>query len=433
MGTTAIIRFLTILHVCFILVWALAGFLYYIRDIYGPTLKFTHQVGKEHNLDYCGPTTDNFDDLVVSISHTEDQAADQTKTHGMAIVPEVLSKDTADDLRNYILKANHEIESTFVLNRRNRFHIMPTHEEPTIQAALKEIASHAVLKPLIDNVIGPQSSLVAFSVITNLFGAQDQEWHYDTATSYANYPADFVPEYTLAIPLQNTTKEMGATGFCPGTHVCSWPDFDWDTLEDNYEKENIKGYSDFDAWARYHMPCNLTAAVNAGDALLYNADLYHRGAGHKDRNAQERVVIFLTFAGSRRNDNDSRSLPLGTVHSLDWRSWGHTIDDFLTVDTKPWRIWHIFGLFSPCKQHGVRPWTVQDYFFMIFKHRNEAMHMISADFDLEYFTDLVEEFYWNAGVATVLYVVIAPFIWMAIVLRLWNQIQRQQTGKVKQL
>jgi hypothetical protein len=428
---TIMIRLLTIVHICFVLLWIVTGLLYYIHDVYGPTLKFPNKVGKDHNLEDCGPTTDNFDDLIVSSSLTHEQAAEQTQTHGSAIVREVLSTDTAFHLRNYILKANHEIESTFVLNRRNRFHIMPTHKEPTIQAAFKEIASHQVLKPLIDNVVGPRSSLVAFSVITNLYGAKDQEWHYDTATSHANYPAYFVPEYTLAIPLQDTTKEMGATGICPGTHKCSWPDFDWETLEELYENDEYTSHPDFDTWSRYNMPCNLTAAVNSGDGLLYSADLYHRGAGHKDADAPERVVIFLTFGGSRRHTNDERSLPLGTVHSLDWRSWGHTIDDFLTVDTKPWRLWHVFGLFAPCKQHGVRPWTVQDYFLMIFKHKNEAMHMISADFDLEYFTEVVDKLYWKVAMATVVYVSIAPLVWMVLFRRLWNPNQRQNP-KIKQ-
>eukprot|EP00980_Cylindrotheca_fusiformis_P018631 scaffold6189_cov101-Cylindrotheca_fusiformis.AAC.6 len=424
--TPIAICLLILLHAGFVLVWSIGGFLYYIRDVYGPTLKFPYQVGKDNTLNYCGPTTDNLEDLIVHSSLSKEEASDLAKTHGMAIIPRVLSMNTTSSLRNYILKTNLEVESTYVLHEENRFHIMPTHTEPAIQAALKEIASHPVFKPLIDDILGPQSSLVAFSVITNLFGAQDQEWHYDTATSHANYPDEFVPEYTLAIPLQDTTKEMGATGICPGTHVCSWPDLDWNMMEALYEEDSQgkeDDFPDFDTWSAYNLPCELTASVKAGDGLLYNADSYHRGAGHKDATAPERVVMFLTFAASRQDPGDTRSLPLGTVHSLHWRSWGHTIDDFLTVDTDPWRIWHIFGWFSPCKENGVRPWTVQDYFLMIFKHRNEAMHMISADFDQVYFSTLVDDYVWNAGIATAVYLAIAPFMWLAMILQMWKSTQ----------
>ncbi|CAJ1954831.1 unnamed protein product [Cylindrotheca closterium] len=425
---------LIVLHLCFVLLWSACGYLVYIRDVAGPQLHFPYKASKESTLEYCGPTTDNFEDLIVSEDMGLDKAEEQTDEHGLAVVRNILSGKTASNLRDYILRANHKIESTFVLSGQNRYHIMPTHEEPAIQAALKEIGTHPVMKPLIDRMLGPKSSLVAFSVITNLYGAQDQIWHYDTGTSHASYPDYFVPEYTLAIPLQDTTKEMGATGICPGTHKCSWPDVDWEDLEEEYNSDpTAQGvYGSFDQWTRYHLPCDLAVNVTAGDGMLYNADVYHRGSGHKDPNAPERVVAFLTFAGSRQSPQDHRSLPLGTVHSLDWRSWGHTIDDFATVDTKPWRLWHPFGLFNPCRAHGIRPWTVLDYFFMIFRHSNEAMHMISADFDEEYFEELVYDTIWQVSCASIVYLGIVPFIWIWLFLQLSRKVQRLQVVKIKQ-
>lgn len=41
-----------------------------------------------------------------------------------AIVEDILSPETAARLREYILKANHEIENTYVHEQENRYRIM---------------------------------------------------------------------------------------------------------------------------------------------------------------------------------------------------------------------------------------------------------------------------------------------------------------------
>ena len=44
--------------------------------------------------------------------------------------------------------------------------------------------------------------------------------------SSLQYARSFTPSYSIFIVLQNTTKEIGATGVCPGSHVCAVnPDF----------------------------------------------------------------------------------------------------------------------------------------------------------------------------------------------------------------
>jgi ectoine hydroxylase-related dioxygenase (phytanoyl-CoA dioxygenase family) len=53
--------------------------------------------------------------------------------------------------------------------------------------------------------------------MTSEYGATDQHFHADVQIPKAVYPDLIVPEYTLAIALQDVTKEMGSTGLCPGT------------------------------------------------------------------------------------------------------------------------------------------------------------------------------------------------------------------------
>jgi hypothetical protein len=203
-----------LLHLSLGVLFCSTAGLYYIREYYGPTLLFDPPeiaawVGKES----CGPSTENLEDIQISASFSRDQAIDVMMEHGAGIVENVLTKETADDLRNYILKANNQSAAYFVLSPANRYQIAPNVNIPIMQQALKEIAQHPVMRPLIDDLLGPApASLVSLSFITNLYGAQDQNWHPDVTPGGGTYPDDFVNEYTLAIPLQDTTKEMGATG-----------------------------------------------------------------------------------------------------------------------------------------------------------------------------------------------------------------------------
>src|SRR5210317_2161967 len=69
------------------------------------------------------------------------------------------------------------------------------------------------------------------------------------------------------------------------------------------------------------------------------------------------------------------------LHSfIKFDSWGHTVDDFESVDTKSWRLWHSFGLFLPSRRRHsnngnggiIRPWTLQDCFWQIFVAEDPA-------------------------------------------------------------
>lgn len=155
-------------------------------------------------------------------------------------------------------------------------------------------------------------------------GAEQQEFHPDTQLSYSTHPDDFVHEYTLAIPLQDTTKEMGATQICPGTQKCSGLEFDrverfHAFIKDLYPNIADKEYNviledeEFVEWTDYNYPCDPTATLKAGGGLLYDASVLHRGGGYVDDYAEaaERVIIFITFAGSRQGRDDERSLPFG--------------------------------------------------------------------------------------------------------------------------
>ena len=186
---------------CFIVgTWLFTGSFYYLTEFYGP-LKYQFK-GKTYIGDYlekCSPTTELYDDLVVDESLSPTEAGDQTWKHGAAIIKDILTPNTTQHLREYILKANHEMGSVYVKNHENRFHIMPPHTEPTIQAALQEIATHPIFRPLIDDVLGPSSSFVGMSVITNLYGAAKQSFHPDTNIGFSEFT--FLLDHSALYPI----------------------------------------------------------------------------------------------------------------------------------------------------------------------------------------------------------------------------------------
>jgi len=249
-------------------------------------------------------------------------------------------------------------------------------------------------------------------------------------------PDEFVPEFILAVPLQDTTREMGATQLCPGTHKCSDVIFDEEEMYRKFMSEEYPGDKEYDIllddreyneWLPYNYPCNLVANVTGGSGLLYNTNTYHRGGAHVDPEGPERVNIFFIFAGSRKDSNDDRSLPFGNVHSLYWKGWGHTIDDMANMAEHPWRLWHIFGLFSPSNKNGVIAWTVQDLFWMIFRSSGEAFYMISNEFDLAYLQWMLECTLLLTLVITLFYLILCPVAWFIALVK----IEKKPSGKKK--
>lgn len=69
---------------------------------------------------------------------------------------------------------------------------------------------------------GNHRSISSFKAITSSYGAVAQLWHNDVISdaSAIKFARAFGPSYSTFIVLQNTTKLMGATDICPGTHVC---------------------------------------------------------------------------------------------------------------------------------------------------------------------------------------------------------------------
>ena len=106
------------------------------------------------------------------------------------------------------------------------------------------------------------------------------------------------------IQLQNTTKLMGATSACPGTHYCSAGPIDQMCSSHGFQMVGDEG-----VW-------------QAGDAMLMNMNSLHRGAAHQDPNGEDRVMFVLTFSPAPLPQAESRQLSQGITFSLLWHQWG---------------------------------------------------------------------------------------------------------------
>jgi len=361
-------------------IFAATGSMIWVRDVYGPSLEYKGKIGRKHLQKNCLPTTDNLQDLIVTQETTHEQAADIAVEHGAAVVPSILTKETAQEFRDYVMKANKELllqgkEQVYVHQKEHRFNLVPDPREPIVQEVLKQVAEHEKLRPLIDKLMGAGASLVNLSVLTSEYGAKDQGIHSDTSTSFATQPQHFVPEYSLVLALQDTTEAMGATHLCPGSQNCRCVAMEeGEDPNDEVDRATI---------------CKVRATLNQGDGFLFLSDLFHRGTAHTDPTAPERAYVFLIFAESRKGSHDHRILPFGEVRALSWHAWGHTIDDFVNVQS--WKWWQSFGLGKKgTSVANVRPWNFVDNFFTMFHRKSGSIASISNDFDQEYFSALVD-------------------------------------------
>ena len=125
---------------------------------------------------------------------------------------------------------------------------------------------------------------------------------------------------------------MGATGICPGTHMCANENaaITCDGFGFQVSGEN-------NLW-------------KSGHGLLMNQQSFHRGAAHIDADAPHRVIFIVTFAPRPREEDDVRMLGQGGTYSLRWDMWGHTLNDLENAPAtmrQPWTILRALGLYKP--------------------------------------------------------------------------------------
>jgi len=289
-------------------------------------------------------TTQNGADLFLPKNATSEEAYQHQLKHGFTVFKNVLSEETATNLRNFITARNKDLdddEAIFVIENDNRYSFGLGTEEPTVTKAMMEIANHPQLRPALEKIMGPNPALIEMTAITSTYGAIDQHYHDDVipTASAIRYARTFGPSYSIFTVLQNTTTEMGATGACPGTHYCSMGPIDQLCEEEGFQLVGQDGY-----W-------------ETGDSLLMNMNSYHRGSAHTDPDGEDRVMLILTFSPKPHPRAETRQMSEGITFSLRWDMWGHTLDDLAQAETRmaqPWATLRSLGLYKlPGAEWGI--------------------------------------------------------------------------------
>jgi len=244
-------------------------------------------------------------------------------THGAVVMPRLLGEDTAEELREHILKRNGELtadESIPLDGAENRFSYgIGANEHPTVTKALAEVSSSPLLIKSLSLLLGPNPAIAEITAITAQYGAEDQGWHSDVKAdgNSVKYSRTFTHSYSLFIPLQNVTKEMGATEICPGTHYCP-----------NDMTDSCSGEFGFPAVPQVGDVGGGDGSVwKVGDALIMNQCMWHRGPAHTDPFAPSRVVFILTFLSRPDPAKDVRQLSHGTYFHIRPDMYGFTLKD----------------------------------------------------------------------------------------------------------
>lgn len=153
---------------------------------------------------------------------------------------------------------------------------------------------------------------------------------------------------------------MGATGICPGTHMCSKADF--------CETEGVQVSGDTNHW-------------EMGAGALVNQQTTHRGEAHID--GPHRVVFILTFAPRPRVGPftvETRMIGTSGSYSLHWSQWGHTLSDFRDpLRYMKWRILRCLGLYKAKD----RSWGWVREVYCIFTKQNSNSNVFTGLCDFE--------------------------------------------------
>jgi len=130
----------------------------------------------------------------------------------------------------------------------------------------------------------------------------------------------FVPSYSLFIPLQDTSYDMGATHVCPGSHLCAG-----DHVVAQCPDYNIAMSGEDDIWPK-------------GWGALMNQQTVHKGMGHTKEDGLDWVVLVITFAPRPQTFRrlETRMIGQRGTFSLDWTNCGHTFSDFVNADERMW-------------------------------------------------------------------------------------------------
>jgi len=125
-------------------------------------------------------TTTSVDQLVIPENAPTQDTVNHMLTHGASMYPNLLTNDTAAQLREFIDAENRRQQGWHVIENENRYSWgIDMKMQPALQTYWKELASNPVLVKALQAIVGPDPAVIEFTAITSSYGAVDQYDHQD--------------------------------------------------------------------------------------------------------------------------------------------------------------------------------------------------------------------------------------------------------------
>ena len=291
-------------------------------------------------------TTQDAADVLANPRAPVSQSVDQIMTYGALVIPQILKPETVRNLRDYAVYRNRVIpehEQYPVSQGHNRISFgYDATEHPALVQAVREVTQHKFLKKLLTALLGdvdPASTEI--TTITQSYGAPEMCWHPDTKPdgNAVKFSRTYGHSFSLFVSLQNTTKEMGATNFCFGSHFCAVDD-----LEELCEGHAVGLHA-----------ATPEQVFRAGDGAMFNQHTWHAAPPHVDPHAPDRIMFIMSFLARPKPNLDQRQLSRGTYFHQKWNMWGHTWSDLvdpLRYMSKPFSYLKCLSLWSASSNWG---------------------------------------------------------------------------------
>ncbi|KAL3917771.1 MAG: hypothetical protein SGARI_007635, partial [Bacillariaceae sp.] len=113
-------------------------------------------------------------ELIVTENSTAQDAMAHMLTHGASIYPNLLTKNTARELRDWIVEENEIQDGWTVIEKKNRYTWgIDVNQHPRLQTFFEELVANDNFLAGLEKIVGPDPSIIEFTAITSSYGAED--------------------------------------------------------------------------------------------------------------------------------------------------------------------------------------------------------------------------------------------------------------------
>jgi hypothetical protein len=145
-----------------------------------------------------------------------------------------------------------------------------------------ELHRDATWRPLVDELLGGEATLLFCGLLMTLGGAVEQPWHTDGEHLFGPEIPTLPPHcLNVFVPLVDISPENGGTELCPGSHHLTRG------VPEIYEQSS--DHMKTIGWRGRPLPLT----IPAGSALLFDYRLLHRGLAN--RTDRIRPILYFTF------------------------------------------------------------------------------------------------------------------------------------------